>query len=146
MTAESQENHRRAKCILDSVPRQGNVKVTWIEDSLFLKWRVNERRSRNQTEEEDGVSFQKLFTQLRREIWSGGDLLRRGMKEPWVIANASNFLFLFSLFIPRIPFDQQIRCTRSKGWPKYFTATNTGYVLQKNNENMLTDRNCTITV
>jgi hypothetical protein len=43
------------------------------------------------------MSFQKLFSQLRIEIRSGSDLLRRKMKEPRVIANESNFRFLYPL-------------------------------------------------
>lgn len=45
------------------------------------------------------MSFQKLFSQLRIEISSGSDLLRRKMKESRVIAKTSNFLSLYPLSV-----------------------------------------------
>lgn len=81
-----------------------------IPKGVMYKW----KKDRNQREEEDGMSFQKLFSQLRIEIWSGSDLLRRKMKKPRVIANASNFLFLYPLS-PAFPLITESDVSHLKG-------------------------------
>jgi hypothetical protein len=70
-------------------------RVTWIDDTKRCDVEIKGEQKPNRRGR--WHSLQKLFLQLRIEIWSGSDLFRRKMKEPRVIANASNFLFLYSL-------------------------------------------------